>query len=174
MRQQKPLSLVRHRPCLQITLHLGPCCSHIHSPARNELHITIFHPPRNFTGKILVPIFAGILQISVGSNSWPGSTGSLSWSCGGEQTGSIRYRVEQDALVLRYRHRSYGEDWQDVEERVRFDRTHCNYGGDCAFGSSAHIAAVGLPSSTALKSDSSAVTATICRTLARTRPTWTE
>lgn len=61
---------------------------------------------------------------------WPGATGSLSWSRGGEQTGSIRCRVEQEALVLNYRHRSYGENWQDMEERVRFDRTPCNYGGE--------------------------------------------
>lgn len=60
---------------------------------------------------------------------WPGIVGSLSWSCGGEQTGSIRYRVEQDALVLIYRHRSYGEEWEEVQERVWFDRTPCNYGG---------------------------------------------
>jgi hypothetical protein len=61
---------------------------------------------------------------------WPGATGSLSWSRGGEQTGSISYCVEQDALVLMYRHRSYGEEWQDVEERVRFSRTPCHYGGE--------------------------------------------
>lgn len=61
---------------------------------------------------------------------WPGSTGSLSWSCGGEQTGSIRYRVEQDRLVLMYRYRLHGEDWRAVEEHVWFDRTPCNYGGE--------------------------------------------
>jgi hypothetical protein len=32
--------------------------------------------------------------------------------------------------VLNYRNRSYGEDWQDVEERVWFERTPCNYGGE--------------------------------------------
>ncbi|MCP4284866.1 MAG: hypothetical protein GY792_10505 [Gammaproteobacteria bacterium] len=60
----------------------------------------------------------------------PGSTGSLSWSCGGEQTGSIRYRVERDRLVLMYRHRSGGDDWQGIEEPVWFDRTPCNFGGE--------------------------------------------
>lgn len=61
---------------------------------------------------------------------WPGYTGSLSWSRRGEQTGSIRFRVEQDRLVLMYRYRSHGEEWQDVEEHVWFDRTPCNYGGE--------------------------------------------
>lgn len=61
---------------------------------------------------------------------WPGCTGSLSWSCGGEPTGSIRYRVEQERLVLNYRYRSHGEEWQDIEEPVWFDRTPCNFGGE--------------------------------------------
>lgn len=61
---------------------------------------------------------------------WPGYTGSLSWSRGGEQTGSIRYRVEQERLVLMYRYQSYGEEWQEIEESVWFDRTPCNYGGE--------------------------------------------
>ena len=61
---------------------------------------------------------------------WPGYTGSLAWSCGGEATGSIRFRVETDRLVLMYRYRSHGEDWQDHEEQVWFDRTPCNFGGE--------------------------------------------
>jgi hypothetical protein len=61
---------------------------------------------------------------------WPGYTGSLSWSCGGEPTGSIRYRVESDRLVLMYSYRAYGEDWQKYEEGVWLDRTPCNYGGE--------------------------------------------
>jgi hypothetical protein len=61
---------------------------------------------------------------------WPGYVGSLSWSCGGEPTGSIRFRVETARLVLMYRYRSYGEEWEDFEEQVWFDRTACNYGGE--------------------------------------------
>jgi hypothetical protein len=51
---------------------------------------------------------------------WPGYTGSLSWSRGGEQTGSIRFRVEQDRLVLMYRSRFYGGEWQEIEEQIKF------------------------------------------------------
>jgi hypothetical protein len=61
---------------------------------------------------------------------WPGYTGSLAWSRGGEQTGSIRFRVERDRLVLIYRYRFHGEEWQDVEEHVWFNRTPCNYGSE--------------------------------------------
>ena len=35
----------------------------------------------------------------------PGSAGTLSWSCRGEPSGSIAYRVESDRLVLIYRYR---------------------------------------------------------------------
>jgi hypothetical protein len=60
----------------------------------------------------------------------PGSAGSLSWSRGGEPTGSIAYRVQEEHLVLNYRYRSYGEDWQDYRESIQLDRTPCNYGGE--------------------------------------------
>ena len=60
----------------------------------------------------------------------PGYIGSLWWSCGGEQTGSINFRVERNCLVLMYRHQSYGEEWQKIKEQVWFDRTPCNYGGE--------------------------------------------
>ena len=59
----------------------------------------------------------------------PGNVGLISWSHNGEQTGSIRFRVEPDQLVLSYRHRPSGSEWEGVEEIVRFDRTVCNYGG---------------------------------------------
>lgn len=59
----------------------------------------------------------------------PGIGGSLSWSCSGEQTGSIRYRMESGHLVLEYRHRSPGGDWEPVEQTISFDRTPCFFGG---------------------------------------------
>lgn len=58
-----------------------------------------------------------------------GSVGILSWSLRGEPTGVISFRVEQDQIVLNYRQRPHGGEWEDVEEVVRFDRTACNYGG---------------------------------------------
>ena len=57
------------------------------------------------------------------------SFGSLSWSRRGEQTGSIRYRMEEYRMILNYRHRPHGGEWEDVEQDISFDRTQCNYGG---------------------------------------------
>lgn len=60
----------------------------------------------------------------------PGTSGSLSWSCNGESSGYINYVMEQDKMILQYRYRIRGEEWSDVEETVKFDRTPCNFGGD--------------------------------------------
>jgi len=59
----------------------------------------------------------------------PGSIGSLSWSHRGEQTGSIGYRMEANRMILNYRHRPQGGDWEPVEQSITFDHTTCNYGG---------------------------------------------
>jgi len=59
----------------------------------------------------------------------PGNVGSLAWSRRGEQTGSIGYWMETDRMVLNYRHRPHGGEWEDVEQAISFDRTPCNYGG---------------------------------------------
>ena len=59
----------------------------------------------------------------------PGYSGTLSWSRGGEKTGSIGYHVWSHKLVLKYRAKIGGE-WEDVEEPVQFDRTSCHYGGE--------------------------------------------
>jgi hypothetical protein len=59
----------------------------------------------------------------------PGNIGSLSWSRGQERTGSIGYRMEAHRMILNYRHRPHGGEWEEVEEVVNFDRTPCNYGG---------------------------------------------
>jgi len=58
----------------------------------------------------------------------PGHIGFLSWSRGNEQTGSIGYRMETDRMVLNYRHRPRGGEWENVKQVVLFDRTQCNYG----------------------------------------------
>ena len=48
----------------------------------------------------------------------PGMTGWTRWSCGDEETGSIRFRAEHGYLVLMYRTRPWGGDREDVEQRV--------------------------------------------------------
>ena len=60
----------------------------------------------------------------------PSSSATLSWTNEhGEQTGSIEVRAIDDAIVLVYRYRVDGEEWQDVTDRVRVAWTPCNYGG---------------------------------------------
>ena len=64
-------------------------------------------------------------------NNWlhPGTTGSLSWSRRGKETGSIGYRIEEKQMTLHYRYRSHDGEWEQVEQTIPFDRTPCNYGG---------------------------------------------
>jgi len=58
-----------------------------------------------------------------------GCTGLLSWSCRGEKTGSINYRVSSDTITLIYKHREHDGEWEPVESEVRLEHTPCNYGG---------------------------------------------
>lgn len=60
----------------------------------------------------------------------PGAIGILSWTCGNEQSGTISYRMETDRVILNYRHRPHGEEWEDVEQVISLDWTPCNYGGE--------------------------------------------
>lgn len=60
----------------------------------------------------------------------PGSSGVISWSCGGEPSGSVSYRVGDNSLLLNYKYRAYGEGWTDYRETVLLDRTPCHYGGE--------------------------------------------
>jgi hypothetical protein len=59
----------------------------------------------------------------------PAAIGILSWSWSGKQTGFINYRMEAGRMVLNYRYRRHGEEWEDVEQVISFDWTPCNYGG---------------------------------------------
>lgn len=51
------------------------------------------------------------------------------WSRHGEVVASIRVRTEPDRVILTYRHRSGGEDWQDESYPVYLDWTPCHLGG---------------------------------------------
>lgn len=59
----------------------------------------------------------------------PGTAGTLSWSCDDEKTGSIGYRMEAEQMILNYRHRPHGGEWEDVKQVISIDWTPCNYGG---------------------------------------------
>ncbi len=51
------------------------------------------------------------------------------WTGNGEGSDSIRICVEHDGVVLIYRQRVRGGDWQDIEETVPLVYTDCIYGG---------------------------------------------
>lgn len=55
--------------------------------------------------------------------------GSLYWSRRGERFASINFRSESDRVVLSYRNRTCGEEWESLEYPVLLERTQCNYGG---------------------------------------------
>lgn len=59
----------------------------------------------------------------------PGCFGKLSWTSRGKPSGSIGFKMEENKMILKYNHRSRGEDWEAVEQIIQFDKTPCNYGG---------------------------------------------
>lgn len=59
----------------------------------------------------------------------PGYRGGWQWSRDGEEIAGIRFWCEAFRLVLSFRFRRYGEDWQDVEQPVGLIRVPCHLGG---------------------------------------------
>lgn len=59
----------------------------------------------------------------------PNHTGSLHWSINGRPDGYIDYLMKSDCMVLMYKQRFNGGEWQPVDQTVFFDKTPCNYGG---------------------------------------------
>jgi hypothetical protein len=53
----------------------------------------------------------------------PGRVSVVTWSVGGSQTGAIRIVAQEHAILLFYRTRSHGEQWQDVRQIVPFITT---------------------------------------------------
>lgn len=58
-----------------------------------------------------------------------GWRGSLKWTCNGEPSGDINYQRYNNQLILDYRYRDNGEDWQPVKQAINVSETDCNYGG---------------------------------------------
>jgi len=55
---------------------------------------------------------------------------SWQWSCDGENTASIQVDTTIHRVTLKYRQRSYGEEWSDVSQDVPLDWTPCRFGGE--------------------------------------------
>jgi hypothetical protein len=59
----------------------------------------------------------------------PGYWGGWEWTRDSERVASIRFRRDGDRLVLSYRVRQHGEEWQDVEQPTRIVWMPCRIGG---------------------------------------------
>jgi hypothetical protein len=55
---------------------------------------------------------------------------SWAWTMDGERMASINVETERHSVMLKYRSRSYGEDWSDVEQRIAVAWTPCRFGGE--------------------------------------------
>lgn len=59
----------------------------------------------------------------------PGGAFGWNWRRGGETVASIQIRTEAERVILNYRSRSNGGEWQPMEYPVYLDWTACNLGG---------------------------------------------
>jgi hypothetical protein len=58
----------------------------------------------------------------------PGYSGGVNWSQDGEKVAGIGFTAHDGYIVLKYRTRQGGGEWEDKEYLVRLARTPCNYG----------------------------------------------
>lgn len=58
-----------------------------------------------------------------------GFVGGWEWKRHGERIADIRLLMEEARLVLTYRFRQRGEDWQDICQPVKIEWTACRFGG---------------------------------------------
>lgn len=63
----------------------------------------------------------------------PGLSYACQWSHNMKNIASIGLRIELDRIILTYRYRSAGEEWQEKQYFVLIDWTDCNYGGQRAW-----------------------------------------
>lgn len=58
----------------------------------------------------------------------PGRIGNWVWSSDGWEIARIGYHTEEGRIVLNYRVRLYGGDWEDIEQPTRLTYAPCHYG----------------------------------------------
>ena len=59
-----------------------------------------------------------------------GMSGNLSWERNGKPSGSIGYRVYDESIILNYSSTPHGSSGSiDIRQSIKFDETHCHYGG---------------------------------------------
>lgn len=52
------------------------------------------------------------------------------WTRDGKRTAFINLNTQRSFVTLKYRHQTYGEAWDDVEQRIAIDWTLCRFGGE--------------------------------------------
>ena len=55
---------------------------------------------------------------------------SWDWTRDGERVASINVETQRQSALLKYRSRSPGEEWSDIEQRVSIGWTPCRFGGE--------------------------------------------
>ena len=58
----------------------------------------------------------------------PGRRGNWVWSRDGTEVARIDYRAEEGRLVLDYRVRQYGKDWEPITQYIPITHADCNFG----------------------------------------------
>ncbi len=59
----------------------------------------------------------------------PGWSGQWVWSRNGQETGRISARAERGRIILSYKVRQNGNDWEPITQTVHTTQSDCNYGG---------------------------------------------
>jgi hypothetical protein len=62
-----------------------------------------------------------------------GWSGNWQWSRGGERIGWIQFEVQESQIILRYRTREGGGEWQDKNYPVSLAWSRCHFGGHRAW-----------------------------------------
>jgi len=55
---------------------------------------------------------------------------SWAWTRDGEQVASIDVQTQHSSVILKYRSRSHGDGWSDVEQLVAIEWSACRFGGE--------------------------------------------
>lgn len=64
----------------------------------------------------------------------PGKQGNWIWSCNGDEVARIGYHCTGVELVLDYRVRLYGGEWEAIKQYVPLVQADCNFGGQRTYG----------------------------------------
>jgi hypothetical protein len=68
----------------------------------------------------------------------PGRSFGWNWTRDGETVASIQVRAEADRVILNYRHKSGGSDWQPMDYPVQLEWTPCTWAGGAPGFSARH------------------------------------